>query len=380
MGDWTPVTVAQNQELQPTLAHSLGTIAGDNPTPFYLNFPDMPPGMQWVLPFTYAFSYPLPLLLPKQQRFRIWSDQTAPGFPVAPASTANATLAALEDVLPYSAGLRPQTSQGWTFVGSFTITNGSATTNPVPPTAKSLMLILPNNATLGAGQATVDGVQSGARYFSSPIGTIQGQTLVPINGLEDSTYKITANQLGGITVDIYASDTPVGQVSAGQMVMARSLPVVLASDQSAVAMLGSTRWVAASSGNFAIGTYTFDIPVLVAGSSDSFVQGNGTLTVAKRAGFAPTGRAVLYCLVGGNAGGGTCTFGIQDREPVTGASTGNILATTALAANATSVLRVAPGLTAVANATANDTIGLAPRVQVVVATAAQAFTFALDLF
>jgi hypothetical protein len=133
----------------------------------------------------------------------------------------------------------------------------------------------------------------------------------------------------------------------------------------------------------AIGTYTIDIPLWLPFSSvqqQTGLTGSGVATAGTGA-LGYSGRAVLYCLAG--SGAGTVTFGIQDHDNTnligTGASTGNILATTALAANTTAVLRVAPGIAVLANATANDLIGLSPRIQIVIGTNTQFAIFVLDL-
>lgn len=69
-----------------------------------------------------------------------------------------------------------------------------------------------------------------------------------------------------------------------------------------------------------------------------------------------------------NANGGTVTVTIVGWDPASGKQF-TILASAALAANATTVLRVGPALTAAANLVANDFIPIYWSVQVVVATA-----------
>ena len=148
------------------------------------------------------------------------------------------------------------------------------------------------------------------------------------------------------------------------------------------AMPWGTRWMGQSNGNLAVGTYTVlissfeqagfgGVPII------TFGLGNKRALVRPNQSFPPSGRAALYCLCGANAGGGTCTFSLFDDVETVGSLL--ILATTALAANAFKVLRVAPGLPAVANTTANDLVGLLPAIQIVIATAPQSFMFTLDL-
>ena len=64
----------------------------------------------------------------------------------------------------------------------------------------------------------------------------------------------------------------------------------------------------------------------------------------------------------------TLTVTIQGKDPVSGKYY-DILATTALSATGTTVLKVYPGLTAAANAAANDIIPVEWRVKAVVASA-----------
>jgi hypothetical protein len=52
--------VLQNRKITVGRPRPLAAIGGDNGTPFYIKFPGMPPGLQWVFPFTYGFLYPMP--------------------------------------------------------------------------------------------------------------------------------------------------------------------------------------------------------------------------------------------------------------------------------------------------------------------------------
>jgi hypothetical protein len=54
--------IAQNTKTTIGRPRPLAAIGGDNGTPFYIKFPGMPPGLQWVFPFTYGFLYPMPAI------------------------------------------------------------------------------------------------------------------------------------------------------------------------------------------------------------------------------------------------------------------------------------------------------------------------------
>jgi len=73
-----------------------------------------------------------------------------------------------------------------------------------------------------------------------------------------------------------------------------------------------------------------------------------------------------------NANGGTLTVTIVGFDPVSGPYT--ILASAGLVANAQTILRVGPALTAAANLVANDFIPISWGVQAVVATATMTFS------
>jgi hypothetical protein len=64
---------------------------------------------------------------------------------------------------------------------------------------------------------------------------------------------------------------------------------------------------------------------------------------------------------------GSVTVTIKNVDPVSGA-TATVLASAAIAATGLTVLKVYPGLTAAANATANDIIGNQTQIQSVIAT------------
>ena len=74
-----------------------------------------------------------------------------------------------------------------------------------------------------------------------------------------------------------------------------------------------------------------------------------------------------------NANGGTLTVTIVGWDPASGKQF-TILASAGLVANATTVLKVGPALTAAANLVANDFIPFEWSVQVVVATATMTFS------
>ena len=213
------------------------TIAGDNPTPFYLHFPFLPPLMQWVFPFTYGFSYPLPQAVLSPNNVQVNSKDTPSGFPPAPVSTAAALLTAFDDVLPYSAGKSAQSSTpAWAPIGGKTLAAGADnfTTQVVPPTTKTLCFL--TEAASNVAGLSVVGSTSGVIYLvgGSGLNSTRGMTMIPVNGLLDSTYVFTVSAGNSAKVDVYATDALVPTISQGQMQSARSLPVVMASDQPSI--------------------------------------------------------------------------------------------------------------------------------------------------
>jgi len=79
-----------------------------------------------------------------------------------------------------------------------------------------------------------------------------------------------------------------------------------------------------------------------------------------------------------NANGGNLTATIVGLDPVSGKSY-PVLVSAALAANATTVLKVGPGLTAVANLTANDFLPFTWSAQIVVAVATMTFSIGAQM-
>lgn len=236
-GRSSPFTIGQGAQriIQGSLGWPAGAIAGDNPTPGYLHFPGMPPGLQWVFPFTYGFCYPI--LPPSLAPFTVTTKDVPPGFPPAPAYTGVASLALYEDPLPYSIGrtsiYAPQTKLSTL---NFLTGTSTITTDAVPVGTHSLRLA--TNAAVGGTTViilSVKGHQSGETYF--PFGNFTGlpamaasaplSVMVPIDSTQDSTFDINATVSANIGVTVTAIlDTQVIYV-AGQA--AAPLPAVLVS-------------------------------------------------------------------------------------------------------------------------------------------------------
>jgi hypothetical protein len=140
------------------------------------------------------------------------------------------------------------------------------------------------------------------------------------------------------------------------------------------------RWLL-SVATAAIGTYNYDIPIF--SNPTAFSQFNpaaGAFPVTPGLGglVGGAGRASLIAVVA--LGGGSITASIQNMETqVAGASPVNLLTSALIAAGGTGNIRVAPGLPAAANLTANDLVCATPRVSVVVSVGVTSFTIVLDL-
>lgn len=364
------------------------SIAGDNPTPGYVHIPGGMPGWQWVFPFTYGFVYPIRPASMAPVTFT--TKDTPPGFPPAQAYTSQAMLALLEDALPPSPGTRAQGSQGPVqYLGSIAFVGGQSSNSPtVPPGTVSLMV---RNLGPSITGFRVSGNVTNNQYW--PAGgagaatfTTGSNIVFPFDSARDPVAVMQGNN--NSTLEVSAFFAPEAVVAypwlAGAQASSLSQSVVLASDiAQEIGVLGwalpggGSRWRMTATGNLAVGTYTVDIPMWNAGLQDSFAA-SGTMTAAHSGVNPASGRALLYCKVGANAGGGTVTFTITSHDADTGNNL-DILSTVATGLNGTAVLRVAPGIAVVANQTASDLIGLTPRVKFVVATAAQGFTATLDL-
>ena len=146
-----------------------------------------------------------------------------------------AVLPAFGQQLP---GVQVISAVGWVLVGLKVLAAGadSLITSPVPPSTKTLMLVVRG----GGGPTATDlrGVPSTTNYWT-PAGTVRGATQIPVNGIEDSVYKVAFSAGAGATVAVYASDTLVPNISQGAQSSTRSLPVTMANDQ-----LTITPWMA----------------------------------------------------------------------------------------------------------------------------------------
>lgn len=83
----------------------LAAVGGDNATPFYLYFPLMPPGLQWVFPFTYGFLYPLPI--PSYGGLLCDTNQRPAGAAAPPTSAALAQVTAYKAEVGFVAAFAP---------------------------------------------------------------------------------------------------------------------------------------------------------------------------------------------------------------------------------------------------------------------------------
>lgn len=106
-------------------------IGGDNGTEFYLFFPQMPPGAQWVFPFTYGFMFPTDIGL---IGISVDASQTPVGFLAAPASTKTAQIRAYDTEQTYNAGTRQVQSVQKNSVIAVTV-GGNATATIIPAVA-----------------------------------------------------------------------------------------------------------------------------------------------------------------------------------------------------------------------------------------------------
>lgn len=281
-----PYTIGQVSDLTIGLPKPLVTIAGDNPTAFYLHFPALAPGQQWVFPYTYGFSFPLPAATPT---INVTSRDTPPGFPTAPTDTTQASLVAYDYALPYSPGVRLATGSGWTAVGSKTLAAGSDTFTSltVPPTSKTMAVAIEgagnfvtNLQVVGATTGTV--YQPGATQFSNGS---RGLNIFPILGQLDSQYILSVSTGNGNTVALFASDQQQGGLAQNVASSSRSQPVVITFDQ-----LSVTPWMAAQASAHAATGAT-----LVAGVSGKAIYAFG-------------------CMCNVNAGAAGSTVQLQDSS------------------------------------------------------------------
>jgi hypothetical protein len=116
---------------------------------------------------------------------------------------------------------------------------------------------------------------------------------------------------------------------------------------------GLIRQNAFPSASRAVATYNFDVPA----------QG-----IAKG--------IIVYSFVSASAGAGTVTFAIQDRDAQVGVTSNSYVTSAAIAVGTGNILRMYPGLVALANFDVSGILGTTPRIVAVVATAAT--TFATD--
>jgi hypothetical protein len=81
----------------------IAAIGGDNATEFYLKFRDMPPGQQWVFPFTYGFMYLVEA--PGYYPVHVDASQVPAGAPTPATTSKIADLIAYDTEKLYSPGI-----------------------------------------------------------------------------------------------------------------------------------------------------------------------------------------------------------------------------------------------------------------------------------
>jgi hypothetical protein len=95
--------MAQNEVKSISNPARVTAIGGDNATEFYLFFPYMPPGSQWVFPFTYGFMYIVDS--PSYAPVVVDASQTAPGAQAATATSKVAQLVAYDTDQVFNPGI-----------------------------------------------------------------------------------------------------------------------------------------------------------------------------------------------------------------------------------------------------------------------------------
>jgi hypothetical protein len=261
----------------------------------------------------------------------------------------------------------------WVPVGSFTTVGGGFEgfhTTAALVSARTLGFVI--HGTIGAlSSLTITGDQSNAVYLASyDVPGNKNWTWVSVNGARDSTFHVVwaLSSGAGTIVDAFLSpldmpylspgrqlpanslpvvldsNTPIGQ--SGQKTMALSVPVVIASDQSAVTVTPpGSRTGTLFNGLFAVGGQN-----LVPATLRDFI-----------------GIEVNFDASGGGAG--TAIVTIEDAGPIFGVGVRPVLQSAAVVSGGAASLRVYPGIPAVANGAANDIVSAGVFVNVVVANA-----------
>lgn len=168
-------------------------------------------------------------------------------------------------------------------------------------------------------------------------------TVQPAAGALWDVSDRVARLLGHASLD-------TGGTLVGQKTMANSVPVAVASDQSALPARLSSSGFAFTSASRAIGTYNFVLPT-------------------------PLGGKGLFAEHYVTAGSGTVTATVDERcvSQAAGSANRAILSSTAITNGGDAHLRVYPGLTASANAIANDIISEGTLLSYAVATNSATF-------
>lgn len=233
----------------PALQYAVG---GDNPTPYYIHFPYMAPGRQWVFPYTYNFMYPVEV--PEQIAFT--TNDTPAGYPPAPTSTALINLTAYDTPQDYNAGTQnaasPVASQA--IAGPTTLQNLNDSISI--PCGGATFVTFSGWRDFVSGAIATEGTTDNTNWFFVPCflwstsiqiggaafwgqapvaGTNTAGALVAIAtaGLTQVRVRVTS-QLG-FSLTLTARAVPGAGIptSFGQEFSSNSMPVVIASDQSA---------------------------------------------------------------------------------------------------------------------------------------------------
>jgi hypothetical protein len=351
-----PYTLNQNEIKSLANPAAIWSVGGDNGTEFYINFPDMPFGQQWVAPFTYGFMYT------KDEAHvggvTVDASKVPPWGTTPVVTTKQATLAAYSEAQPFSAGISGITS-AWTPVGKYVVVGVGAeqfTTIPVPVDAKTLGLVIPPG---NLNTVSIVGTTTGTIYMPTSTGLIgNGFITCNIDAARDSQYQVTWLASSGPPLIVYADTSSLfmGYPSLGSRPMAESVPVTLASDQPGIGTVGQKAM--ASSLPVAIASDQSPIPFFpsvlrgIAYASALRVVGATFTTIVQS--FGCKGIR-LYIDTGAEAG--TTTVAIASEDPLGTSSYRTLLTSAALGPGLFKDLTVYPGTGVIANVSASDLIG-----------------------
>jgi hypothetical protein len=176
-----PFDLAQNDVKSISNPARITAIGGDNGTEFYINFPQMPPGSQWVFPFTYGFMYVLDG--PSYTAVKADASKVAPGGQTPILTTKVAHLAAYESDQQYNPGV-VSTAVGGIPLSTFYRQVGAGGNNVVPGVPNQIIKVY-------AVLFSVDIAAAGA--FAIVSDDAVGQIVAQINAnfVHDQSYEPT---------------------------------------------------------------------------------------------------------------------------------------------------------------------------------------------